>query len=238
MPHSAPSHEAPATPRQALVTIGVIVGSIAFVAACVVVPRWVVESRIKPVTVAPPGDAMRFDPVQALSEVEAFVGGGVKLVSFDARMVRSDGTMDLKATYQPPPAADYVFTKIVSAPETAPPLGTMPASSTWQERITVKVSRPGQRFFVTSKEGGLTLKYNYVTKGMEKNVSDPAISPTPTLPSQPICLLSDLWRQAIQRGVPQDGVATITYNSRDYRFKQYGNVKTYTFGLDCKLVAK
>ncbi len=208
---------------------------IAIVVASVFVPRWYVNTKLRP-TLSPPGSATQFDLVAALPEVEAYVGSGAQLLLFDARHVRADGTMDLTAAYRPSPEVDYVFTRAVPPPDTAPPLGTTQSSSTWQQRVTVKVSRPGQRFFVNSKQGGLTLSYNYVNKGMEKTVNDPAFTNVPEGTDRQICSLRDLWQQAIQLGVPQDGVATITYNSRDYRFKQHGSVKTYIFGLDCKLI--
>ncbi len=214
---------------------GIIGLCIAFVAACVLVPRWYVSTKLRP-TLAPPGSATRFDFVAALPEVKAYVGEGAQLLSFDARHVRADGTMDLTAVYRPSPEVDYVFTRAVPPPDTAPPLGTTQSSSTWQQRVTVKVSRPGQRFFVNSRQGGLTLSYNYVNKGMEKTVHDPALTNVPDVSGRQICSLRDLWQQAIQLGVPQDGVATIVYNARDYRFKQHGSVKTYIFGLDCKLI--
>ncbi len=84
----------------------------------------------------------------------------------------------------------------------------------------------------------MTLSYNYVTKGMEKTVHDAALTPVSGIPVTRICDLRDLWQQAILQGVPRDSVATIAYNGRDYRFQQYGNVKTYKFDLDCKLISK
>lgn len=215
--------------------LGMIGLCVAFIAACVMVPRWYVRTKLRP-TLSPPGSASQFDLGAALPEVKAYVGEGAQLLSFDARHVRADGTMDLTAEYRPSPEVTYVFTRAVPPPETAPPLGTTQSSSTWQQRVTVKVSRPGQRFFVNSRQGGLTLSYNYVNKGMEKTVNDPALTNVPEGADRQICSLRDLWQQAIQLGVPQDGVATITYNGRDYRFKQHGSVKTYIFGLDCKLI--
>ena len=44
------------------------------------------------------GDAANFDPSAALPEVAKFAGLGARLIWMEANLVRSDGTLDLKAS--------------------------------------------------------------------------------------------------------------------------------------------
>lgn len=69
------------------------------------------------------GDAAAFDPISAYDSIAAFAGEGAQLVSFDAYYVRSDGTLDLTATYTPSPRVTLEYLLEVPRPDNAPPPG-------------------------------------------------------------------------------------------------------------------
>src|SRR4051812_7881088 len=71
-----------------------------------------------------PGDAAHFDPVASYPSVLDYAGTGAKLISVNAYYVRSDGTVELNASYSPAPYVDYEFVhKLDKAPANAPPIG-------------------------------------------------------------------------------------------------------------------
>lgn len=208
-----------------------------FGAACIVIPEWFIDNKIEP-SEAIPGDATRLDLVQALPAVRSYAGDGAQLVSFYAQFVRVDGTVDLQARYSPSPTIRYVFSKPTNASESKPPIGTEGDQNglALKQIVNVTLTRPGQRFFVTKRDGMFSSSYSYTSKGMQKTEEDPrmdAIQPKNTLP---ICSLQELWRQAVAAGAPSDGVATITYTGELYTFSVYGRSMTFAFSPECSLM--
>jgi hypothetical protein len=183
-----------------------------------------------------PGDAASFNPITALPDVTAYAGAGAQLVSIDATYVRSDGTLDLTATsYRP--FVTYKFVREVDAPKDAPPVGAAGNSGgQWYEPITIDVYQPGQWRSVSRTGGGVSLKYSYMNKGMERETDDPTSSPQTILPF-PKCSFADLWKQAIQQHeAPKDAVAIIRYERDGYSFTISGISVFMRFDMDCKPV--
>lgn len=207
-----------------------------FVAACIFIPSWYINRNIEP-TMAPPGNAAQFDPIQALPAIRSYVGTDAQLVSLYAQMVRSDGTQDLQATYTPGPKVVYSFTKGGTPSEKTPPVGTgVQEGYGWRQAVTVSVSRPGQRYFVKKQSGGFSSSYSYVSKGMQKTEDAAQLMRLASTVTPPGCTLQGLWKQAIAAGAPSDGVADILYDGKMYTFKIYGRPLAFAFGLDCAMM--
>ncbi|HJR73968.1 MAG TPA: hypothetical protein VJ806_10065 [Luteimonas sp.] len=189
-------------------------------------------------TVPPPGDPSRFDPVAGYAQVAAFAGADVRLLSIDARFVRSDGTMDLEAEYRPSPNARYHFLREVPAPAKAPPVGAGGnADGRWYEQVQVEVSRPWEFRSVRSIGASGSASYQYFNRGMQRRADPPSgRAPAATAPA-PVCAFSRLWRNAIARGAPATAVARIEYDARGYEFSIDGLRFSMRFGVDCSVAA-
>lgn len=180
------------------------------------------------------GDATHFDPLVALKDAKAFAGSGAQLTSIVATYIRSDGTMDLTATYKPAPNTEYKFITEVPRPADAPPVGAGGTKGgKWYEPITIEVYEPGQARHVTSIGGGINTSYTYVNQGMEKQVDDPTTNPSENTIADPTCAFTDLWKVALQKDAPADAVAVITYDSDGYEFNIVGTM-VIRFDNDCK----
>ena len=170
-------------------------------------------------TASPPGDPTKFDPIARFSEIEQFAGPNMKLLSMEADFVKPDGTMDLKASYDPGPHTTYAFVHGVPPPKDAPPVGAGgSASGTWLEPVTVTVSRPGQFRSYSSVSANSSVSYQYFDLGMQREADDVTADVPGTIVAEPICKLSDLWSAAIEQGAPKNSVATITYDNDGYAF--------------------
>jgi hypothetical protein len=187
-------------------------------------------------TVDPPGDPRAFDPVARYAEVAAFAGPGVALLRMQAEQVRSDGSLDLGADYQPAPRAQYEFVREVPPPANAPPLGAgAPADGRWHQRIEVDLSRPGRLRYVRKVGKGGILETQYVLRGMERreggatgSAVEPGIAP-------PTCPLQGLWKLALAQGVPANAVARIEYDRDGYDFGVRDTRWSLHFAADCSL---
>lgn len=174
-----------------------------------------------------------FDPIAMLPTAQAMAGEGAQLLGIDMRFVRSDGTMDLTATYNPAPSTTYAFMIEVPPPPDAPPVGVGGyTGGNFYQQMEVIAERPGQPRRVTEVGGGGRLEYTYVTQGLRLNPSTPRGSAPSTAIALPTCSLAALWAEAIRRDAPRDAVATITYDQTGYRFSIQG-VITLRFNPDC-----
>jgi hypothetical protein len=181
------------------------------------------------VTVPVPGDATTFDPISTLPQVMAYAGDGAQVTEISAYYVRSDGTLDLTASYHP--YVEYEFVRKVPAPADAPPVGAGgTVKGGWFEPVTVKAYEPGKWWSVHS--GNST--YSYMNRGMERKASRPTSSPSPVLPV-PKCSFKTLWSAAAERGASTDAVATIIYRSTGYRFSVRDTDIDLNFNNDCHL---
>lgn len=171
-------------------------------------------------SVPPPGDPRRFDPVAGYAEVARYAGDNAQLTGLRAMFVRRDGTLDLKAGYQPAPYVEYRFRREVAAPADAPPLGAGgSADGRWHEAILVEVARPWRMRYVrrTGGESG-GANYQYYSRGMERRVDAPSgREADPALPA-PACSFRRLWDEAIARGASPAAVAIIEYQRDGYTF--------------------
>lgn len=180
-------------------------------------------------------DANNFDPFVGLAQAQALAGEGAQLVSIDATYVRSDGTMDLNATYSPAPRVTYDFVRQVERPKDAPPVGV--AGSTlgpWYEPITIEAYEPGQRRHVSIRGGNGSVEFDYVNEGMVKETDDPTTNLSGEIVEAPTCTAQALWKEALKKDAPRDAVAIIEYDEDGYTFNISG-VLYLRFGTDCKI---
>jgi hypothetical protein len=183
----------------------------------------------------PPGEPAHFDPVAGFGTIQSHAGAGTRLLSFEARFVRADGTLDLTASFSPPPTVEYRFARdLPGPPRNAPPVGAgRRADDHWYEPITVNVSRPWQLRSVSRASGGVRTSYQYFNLGMAREAGRVQAGPEATFAPRPACPLGDLWKVAADRGAPTAAVAVIRYDSAGYRFRIEGTPIDLAFGVDC-----
>jgi hypothetical protein len=183
------------------------------------------------------GDPSNFDPIAGLADAQAMAGKGAQLTAIRAYYVRSDGTMDLNATYTPAPYTDYEFVEEIERPEDAPPVGAGGTTSgQWYQPITIEAYKPGQSHRVTSTGGGISRTYYYTNQGMVKKLGSTTTNPFDGVVEAPQCSFTDLWEVAMrEEDAPEDAVAIIEYTEDGYDFNISG--MTYlTFDHDCQRV--
>jgi len=180
-----------------------------------------------------PGDAAHFDPVASYSGVLDYAGAGAELVSISAYYVRSDGTVELNASYTPAPYIIYEFVrKMDKAPANAPPIGAGGANTApWYEPIEIHLYQPGQWRQVKSS----SVSYTYVNKGMERSVDDPENGLNHPIVPPPACPFAKLWAVALTKDAPAEAVAIIQYDADGYDFSISGLSVYLKFDMDCKL---
>jgi hypothetical protein len=174
------------------------------------------------------GDPANFDPILSFDSMQAFAGADAQLTEFEAHFVRSDGTLDLTATYVPSPRVKAEFMVKVDAPADAPPIGAG-GGGIWYETITIDAYTPNQARRVTSS----SLSYTYVNEGMTRSVRSPQTT-TPTFLESPTCPFEALWRVALTEGAPSDAVAVITYDEDGYQFSIRDVGVSLQFTTDCE----
>jgi hypothetical protein len=185
-----------------------------------------------------PGDANAFDPFVALAAVTAFAGEGAQLAEIEAMQVRSDGTQNLNATYDPPvPRTEYTFYREVPRPADAPPVGAGGTTSgAWYEPITIEAYRPGQMSQIRRTGGGISISTQFVNQGLKREAEDPTsnLSFFEGFVEPPACTTRQLWALALEEGAPADAVATITYDGEGYQFSISGAGFSMDFDANCK----
>jgi hypothetical protein len=182
-----------------------------------------------------PGEAGHFDPVASFDAIQKHAGRDARLLGFEARFVRVDGTLDLTANYSPPPTVEYRFVRrLASPPKDAPPLGAgRRAGAHWYEPVVVRASRPWEFRSVSRASGGVRTQYQYFDLGMARDGGRAQAGPDPALAEPPSCALGDLWKIAQERRAPKDAVAIVRYDSDGYRFTIEGASIDLAFGADC-----
>lgn len=175
-----------------------------------------------------PGSASAFDPIASFAEVSKYAGDNVKLKSMTAYYVRSDGTLDLNASYRP--YVDYEFYQALSSPpRDAPPVGAGGSpNQKWYQEIQVKIQQP-RTWHVTSNSS----EYDYYDFGMSHDLRTPTSTAQASIPS-PTCSFKNLWSTAMQNGAPTDAVAEIEYNENGYEFSINDINIRIKFSTDCR----
>lgn len=189
-----------------------------------------------PQTQKTPGEANSFDPFGSYAQVKAFAGQDTQLIEISANYVRSDGTLDLTATYSPAPSVDYQFAHEVPRPSNAPPVGAGGANNgAWYERITIRTFQPGQRRHVSIIKSGVRVSFDYVNEGMTRDVNDPTSSLSAEFVPAPKCTTAELWKAALAKDASKDAVAIIRYDKSGYSFTISGTRINLQFDMACAL---
>lgn len=180
-----------------------------------------------------PGDPAKFDPLASFGEVQKFAGENLIFISLEARYIKSDGTVDLYADYNP--RVEYTFAKLSDAPENNVPPGAPGYSADGQkyDLITVELSRPFQMWSVTTN--GSTS--SYINLGMDRDVREASFSEIPeetVLP--PACAFTELWQLARSYDAPTNGVAIIEYDEDGYDFRINGTGVDLEIDHDCVVI--
>src|SRR5215813_8400854 len=140
-----------------------------------------------------PGDPSHFDPIAQYDAIHKFAGESLELDSIIVTYVRSDGTLDLSAPYDP--RVDYKFFRELSTPPpSAPPLGVRGVTDQkWDDQVEVLV-QPSRLISIGGNVQGLT-----------------------AIPA-PKCSMKTLWSAALEKGASADAVANVVINKSGYYF--------------------
>lgn len=166
------------------------------------------------------GDVRHFDPYKELPQIRAKVGAGAILKEIDAEYVRSDGTMDLEATYKPPPTVEYTFVMpLAKPPADAPPVGASRGpDDKWYQEVRVSCGHIGQRYTVRRMSGGSSTQFSYTNEGIEIDRHSATSGTIPTDLGDPKVSCAQIWDMALKAGAPKDAVAIIRLTSSGYDF--------------------
>jgi|GEM_PF-1178719 len=187
-------------------------------------------------TYALKGDPTHFDPFEGVSEARAVIDPNAKLSELTADYIKSDGTMDLTASYHA--NVTYNFYKLLAAPpKDAPPIGAGGSKDgKWYEPVEADVYEPGQFRSVMKMGGGVSTSYTYSNLGIDLDSSDPTATPNPFI-DDPKCSIKDFWKEAIKQKAPADAVASLeySYNTDGYEFSIRDTDIRLDFDKNCKL---
>lgn len=185
-----------------------------------------------PQTRAVMGDAANFDFSAAWGDIQAFAGADARLLEFRAQGVRSDGTLDLTANYNP--RVDLEFVREVPRPADAPPLGAGGGPGPYYEPIEIEIYRPGTRRSVSSTSNGVRTTYQYVNEGMVRDTNSVTTSLRGMFLPTPECTFAELWQTALDQGAPAEAVAAIEYDEDGYTFYINGLSVRIEFDTGCR----
>lgn len=167
-----------------------------------------------------PGDTRNYDPIAQFDAVYDRVGRNNLFVSMEARYVRSDGTLDIWAAYDPKVTYQFMRTTL---PVNAKPIGAGGNAEGVQYNIT--------RVVLDSKNDGFHL-INFIMDSDYWVMTQPVYEPT----QPPTCLLRDLWAAALAAGAPQLAVAVIEYDADGYEFEIRDTDFRFRFDAGCRLL--
>ena len=161
-------------------------------------------------SVAMLGDQAHFDPIAAYDAFHKLAGPQMQLVRMDLEYVRSDGTLDLTASYDP--NVDYTFAhKLDAPPPSMPPVGVRGVTTDpWYEEAS---------FYIKKDRVDDTRSYG----------QQDALMPAPT------CSLRTLWSIALEKGAQKDAVAIISIRATGYNFRIDALKVNLDFDLECHL---
>jgi hypothetical protein len=190
-------------------------------------------------SVQAPGDPRARDALAILPEVKAFAGEDACLVSAEAQYVRSDGTIDMKASYVPAYADVIAYEFVVPfeppSPDRSLPIGVRPPVSTETvASVEVRITNP-QLVDAGGTWGGTTTHDPRRHRGMLRREGVREPKPHRVVPP-PRCTLAGLWAEAIRHGAPADAVATIRYDWRGYRLQILHTEHDLRFDDACRVM--
>lgn len=177
-----------------------------------------------------PGKVRKFDPVASYEKVHAFAGKDTKLISIYAYLVKSDGTLDIKAKYNP--SVTYTFYRPVHEEviKEGGPLGSgikEQKNVYTSELIIVTITKP-HHYSVSINNNPPTTHYD---PGMNRSNSFNNLEYEDIAVGPPGYSLGYIWEQALKREIPSDAVAVITYDYKGYQFEIRDTTIFFQFDL-------
>jgi hypothetical protein len=159
-----------------------------------------------------PGDQANFDPIANYEAVHKAAGADMALYYISVYYVRSDGTLDLTASYKP--NVDYHFARVMDAPPTdAPPIGVQGVTTDkWYDTADIYIKKDNMEIIRNHSQAIKTI-------------------------SAPTCPLRSLWSVALEKGAQKNAVATIDIRDTGYHFQISALKVDLVFGNDCHLIA-
>lgn len=166
-------------------------------------------TSLQPNTQFIPDNPSNFNPPASLQEIQQIAGDDVRFISMTMERVRSDGTMDLNADYEP--LTEYVFVRQLDEPPT-----DAPQNSISYEYVTVTI------------DGTSDVERTIQPVSAEEDIPERVIPPN--------CSIADLWQSAKSYDVPANVLATIHYSQDGYRFVIDNLNIDLQFNEDCILI--
>jgi hypothetical protein len=184
-------------------------------------------------TVAPPGDAARFDPLAHYAEIAAFAGDGFHLTSLHARGVRRDGTIDLNRPRYEGSVGVEGFRE-VPAPADAPPVGAGGSlDGRYWETVRVDLYEPGQ--WRTVRGGGRSSS-SWRHLGMAREPMVQPTRPTQKALDAPTCATKALFDALVAKGAPESAVAILRYGEGGFELSVQDTPFEARFSPTCQLL--
>jgi hypothetical protein len=180
-----------------------------------------------------PGDAANFDLIAGMPEIYEWVGEDAELTNLYATGVRSDGTIDLFASYTP--HIILTFVRPTQANNDLPLGAGGSESDIAYEEVDVDIFTPNQMRTSSSSSNGMRTRFSYINRGALIEV-DGTTNTKPITLFMPTCSFADLWAIAIENDVPENAVAAISYDNYGYDFRIIDTNYDLEFSQDCELL--
>lgn len=159
-----------------------------------------------------PMDPTSFDPVGGIEAARHHAGPEAELLGFEARFVRSDGTMDLSATYHP--TLSYEFVHPNRSHEEAP-IGTGKNDRAFE---VVEIEAKAPHWVHRKSTGGCSGTFHH--EGLRRSVTYGGREKFDRRTPPPGCDLKTLWRVAREKNsIPEGAVAVIEFSGAGYEFE-------------------
>ena len=191
-----------------------------------------------------PGNIRKFDPVLQLPKITEFAGERCVLTEILATYVKPDGTMDMKADYEPTVFYMYIRKyKEEDKKKSDAPIGVDQSVVKKREfeSIGVKIIKPWEKFWKGEDMDINARKH----EGMERGFWSKAILKNPMVIDEfenytnaaPPMSFAEIWNNAIDAGAPNENtVAVIIFSPLwGYTFKIPNTVYKYEFDLNGNL---
>lgn len=164
-------------------------------------------------------DASAFEPFANYEAAAEFAGEGAQLLEISMYYVRSDGTMELTASYVPAPRVTYTFGLEIERPADAPPPGAGGSSTgPWYQNVEIEAFRPGDMRTITQTGGGVSTRIQVFNQGMMRDEGW-VMTGAQDFVEPPQCDMAEFWTDALEEGAPEEGVAIVEYDSDGYSFR-------------------
>lgn len=179
-----------------------------------------------------PGDPNNFDPIANYAAVAEYAGENAQLTRIEAHFVKSDGTLNLNAGYDPAPRVIYQFFRATR--DNNAPVGAAAANAIWHRQVNITISQPYKWTFATQGAAGEGVGFD-LNLGMDRDRYTEVLQvPPPAIPI-PTCSFRDFWVDAIEgSNADVNAVATIIYDQSGYTFLIQGTDIALRFSHACE----